>query len=301
MQLRQIEIFLEVVRQKSFSKAAESLYLSQPTVSSHIRALEESLNTRLLVRSTRELTLTPEGRLFYSYASQIMGFCRRAEADLSRIGDEKRSRLVVSASSVPAQYFLPGQIRILREKYPGLCVRILSGDSSRAVKDVGDGTAELGITGRKEEAEGLVFKPLFREKLVIITPNEPFFAGLSGTISQEVVRKYPFVMREEGSGTRSATEELLAPGGAGEAHLEAAVETGSTEGVIRCVENGVGISIVSKLAADYYLPYGKILSFEMEGMSLKREFYAVYRDSVPLSEPAGVLLGLLSKLADRLA
>ncbi len=290
MELKQIEVFLEVVRQKSFSKAAEALYISQPTVSAHIRSLEEHFGCRLLVRSTRQIQLTPEGELLYQYGLQIESFCRRAETDIRQMSGEKEGNLVIAASSVPAQYFLPDMIRLLHGRFPGLKVCIRNGDTKDAISAVRNGGAEIGIVGNTERGSDLCFEPLFQEKLVIITPASPFFRGIPGSFPEELFLSYPFVMREDGSGTRSAMQAFMEPLGIGPEKLRISAEVGSTEGVIRCVEDGLGISIVSKLAADYYLPYGRILAFEMERCPMTRAFYAVTRTGAELQEPAKVLL-----------
>lgn len=295
MQLRQLEIFLAVARNSSFSKAAEALFLAQPTVSSHVRALEEELHARLFVRSTKGLELTPEGRLFYTYASQIVHFCERAKAELGDMAEEKQNRLLIAASTVPAQYLLPEALPAVKRRYPKTVFIIRQGDSASAVQAVLNGEAEIGVVGDRVERPELSFTLLCEERLVIAAPNTPYFRALHGELAPEELRQHPFLMRESGSGTRRIAEALLGELGVQPDGMQIAAELSGTEGVLRCVESGLGLAVVSGMAAARFAAAGKLLCFPVDSPSARRRFYAVTREDVPLTAAASYVVETLQK------
>lgn len=293
MQLRQLEIFLAVAKRQSFSKAAEAMSLAQPTVSSHVRALETELGARLFVRSTKGLGLTEQGRLFYTYAAQIINFTERAESEVRAMEEQRQNRLAVSASSVPAQYLIPAVLPEVRRKHPSVCFCIREGDSTRAAEDVLNGEVELGIVGSEEPGANLKYLPVVEERLVLVTPDTPEFRELNGRLDAMTLQNLPFIAREEGSGTRKNTEALLRSMSVLPERMRVAAELPSTECVMRSVMNGLGVSIVSKLAADSCANSGGLLLFELDGPLARRWFYCVFREDMPVSPGAQSLIDAL--------
>lgn len=296
MQLRQLRIFIEVARFCSFSKAAEALFITQPTVSAHIRALEDELGAKLFVRSTRELALTPEGQLFFTYASQIVNLSVRAQDELRSMRAEGETSLTVAASTVPAQYLLPEILPRVRARYPRVRLRVTEGDSASAVESVQRGAAQLGIAGLCTDAPGLRFVPLIEEELVAAAPNTQYFRAMDGVLAQDVLQNFSFIMREEGSGTRKQTERLLESIGVRTEGMSAAAVLSGTETVLRAVMNGLGISIVSRLAAERFAPSGELILFGFDAPYAKRSFYAVYREDVPLCAAAECVVAELAAM-----
>ena len=293
MQFRQLEIFLAVARCNSFSKAADAMLLAQPTVSSHIRALETELNAKLFVRSTKGLSLTPQGQLFYTYASQIINFSERAQSELTAMEEAHSNTLAISASTVPAQYLLPSILPAVKRRYPKTRFRIRQGDSVSAANDVCNGDAEVAIVGSKDARAHLQYLPLIEEPLVVAAPNTPYFRSMRGAINADVLQNFPFLAREAGSGTRKNMEAFLTSEGVLLEQMQIVAEMPSTECVLRSVESGLGISIVSKLAADYFIGSGKLLLFPLHGPLATRQFYIVIREDMPLSPAARCMMKML--------
>ena len=171
MHFKQLEVFVNVVRLKSFSKAAEVVYLSQPTVSAHINALEEELDTKLIVRSTKEVYPSKAGKIFYKYALDMLDLRDTAVADVKSSSTQVKGMLDIAASTVPSLYLLPRVIPGLLEKYPQLTFSIKQYDSVEVVHRIIDMDAEVGVTGAMFEKSGCVFEPVARDRLMIITPN----------------------------------------------------------------------------------------------------------------------------------
>ena len=290
MQFKQLEAFLQVARQRSFSKAAEALYLTQPTVSAHVAALEDELGTQLVVRSTRELRLTAAGRVLSRYAAEILGLCQRAAQDVRTATSSIAGTLSIAASTVPSQYLLPQVLPLLRQRYPQVFFQIRQGDSGQVAQWMMENGAELGLVGAPVQRAGLLCVPFLAERLVIATPNAPEYRRLEGQMTPEILRRAPFLMREPGSGTRKQAEQYLKGVGLEPKSLTLAAQLESTESILQGVKNGLGISILSEWAAKEAAQEGKILVFAPESPLLERQFYLLYRRSSPLSPAAAMLV-----------
>lgn len=290
MQLKQLEVFLQVTRLHSFSKAADALYLTQPTVSAHVAALEEELGTQLVVRSTRELRLTAAGQVLSRYAAEILGLCQRADQDVRTVASSISGTLSIAASTVPSQYLLPQVLPLLRQRYPEVFFQIRQGDSSQVTQWMTENGAELGVVGAPVQRVGLLCVPFFTERLVIATPNTTEYQALKGQMTPDVLKRAPFLVREPGSGTRKQSEQYLKGVGVDPKSLILAAQLESTESILQGVKNGLGISILSGCAAREAAEEGKILVFAPESHYLERQFYLLYRRSSPLSPVATMLV-----------
>ncbi|MEA4921558.1 MAG: selenium metabolism-associated LysR family transcriptional regulator [Clostridiaceae bacterium] len=287
MHFKQLEVFVNVVKLKSFSKAAEAVYISQPTVSAHINALEDELDTKLIVRSTKEVYPSKAGRIFYQYALEMLNLRDTAFMEVKSYSTQVKGTLEIAASTVPSQYLLPKAMQSMLEKYPQLLLSIKQYDSVEVVHRIIDMDAEIGITGAIFEKSGCVFEPIAQDRLVIITPNTPEYSALGGKITPEIIKSSKFVSREYGSGTRKESEAFLRGIGIDPQSLKISVQLETTESVIQTVKNNLGIAIVSKYACEDCLTSGSILAFDYESPALTRSFYVVYRKNRPLS-PAAV-------------
>lgn len=290
MQLKQLEVFVHVARLKSFSKAADALYLTQPTISAHVSALEGELGTKLVVRSTKEIQLTATGNILFGYATQILGLCERAEQEVKNASSDIQGALSIAASTVPSQYLLPRILPHLRRRYPKVFFQVFQGDTSQVAQRVFENGAELGIIGSPVQKAGCVCTPFFSERMVIVTPNTAEYRELDGVISGQVLRSSPFLVREPGSGTRKRSEEFLRGIGIDPRDLTLAAQLQSTESILQGVKNGLGVSIVSGLAATDYVQMGSVLTFDFDSPLLTRQFYLIHHRTRPHSSAAAMLL-----------
>ena len=290
MQLKQLEVFVQVARLKSFSKAADALYLTQPTISAHISALESDLGTRLVIRSTKEIQLTPTGNILFGYATQILGLCERAEQDVRTASSDIQGALAVAASTVPSQYLLPRILPQLRRRYPKVFFQVYQGDSSQVAQKVFENGAELGIIGTPIQKAGCLCTPFFSERMVIATPNTPEFQHLDGHMTDQVLRVSPFLVREPGSGTRKRSEEFLRSIGVDPRDLNLAAQLESTESILQGVRHGLGIAIVSGMACADFVQMGGVLLFDYDSPLLTRQFYLIHHKTRPHSPAAAMLL-----------
>lgn len=283
MDFKQIEAFVNVIKYKSFSKAAEATFLTQPTISTHISSLEKELGVTLIDRLGKESRPTKQGRAFYNYAINLINTRERAIAAMGNFGREISGEIIIKSSSIPGQYIVPRLVADFHREYPEVTFNIEQSDSEQVWNDIADNMGEIGFTGEYQN-NGLKYELLFKEPSVLITPNNDRFARLRSTtevLTVNEIMNEPFVWREEGSATRRTFEErLIALGKPGKMKVAAVVN--SLEMAKQCVKNGLGITILSSAVVENDKNSEDYLVFKVEDMELEREFYMVYNKNTTL-------------------
>ncbi len=286
MDFRQIEAFVNVVKHRSFSKAADATYLTQPTVSAHINTLERELQMQLIDRSRKEALPTAEGRLFYDYALSMLNTREQAVYSLQNFSLNINGIIEIQTSSIPGEYMVPGLMAAFKKEYPAVKFYLDQSDTDEVVGNLLEHKGEIGFTGGKREA-GLTYKSLVRDKAVLITPDNDDFRKKIGTaVRLKDLVEEPFVMREQGSATRGNLEEKLEAQGISPASMTIAARMNSMEAIKQAVAGGIGVSIISEIAADRKRSDRGYLVFELEDYHTEREFYLVYNSKVTLSPTA---------------
>ena len=266
--IKELEAFACVVEKGSFSRAAEALYLTQPTISAHVASLERKLGIKLLVRTTKEIL-----RLRTSAVQAIKVFSK-----------EMRGVIHVAASTIPGQYYLPKMIQSFRAEYPDISFSLQLLDSTEVAEQIAARKAEIGFTGALINLPKCVYQPLAEDRLVIITPNTPKYQSYLATgfpirqITQEA-----FISRERGSGTRLETEAFLEEMGVNPKDVRVAVEVRSTESIKQMVSEGLGVAVISQSACEDYCQFKKILAFNFDSVNLRRKLYLVRHKNSILS------------------
>ena len=282
MDIKQLEAFALVVENRSFSKTAAQMQLTQPTISAHIASLERELKIKLIVRTTKEIYPSDAGRLLYDYAKKILELRDAAWQAMGQLTREMRGTVTLAASSIPGQYYLPKLLQGFRSRYPEISFNVQMMDSSRVIEAVASHSAEIGFCGTKGDSGKCLYEEFARDRLVIITPNTPAYQQYlsQGFPVQQIVQEN-FISRESGSGTRKETEQFLREMGVDTAKLKIAVEVPNTENIKQMVSEGLGIAVVSRSAAE---PAGeKLLAFDFESVSLRRSLYIVQHKGGALS------------------
>lgn len=294
MDLRQLEVFAQVARLGSFSRAAEALHLSQPTVSEHIRALEEELDLKLLDRLGRGAAATRAGELLLDYAQRILVLHREARQALASFPGRMSGELVVGASTIPGEFILPPLIVRFREKYPEITITLLIGDSQDVIDWVAAGRVEIGVAGARPPNRPVEYQELAPDEEVVIVPPAHAWYGRKEVSVGELAEE-PMILRERGSGTRAALEAALAGAGLGLDRLRIVGEMGSTQAVKQAVKAGMGISLVSRLAVEEECRIGTLGSLRLEDLRVTRAFHVVTRKErtrSPLAEAFRVFLSV---------
>ena len=297
MKLKQLEVFVAVADHKSFSRAAEALYLTQPTVSVYISSLEKELNAKLFVRNTKEIDVTEQGMKLYQYAREMLILQNRITELFASDSGKAKPRLVVAASTVPSRYLLPDILAGYKEKYPSGQLELRESDSARVIEDVANHVVDVGFTGTLIENKSCRYLPFYEDELVVIMPNtDRYRAILEQEKGLEWICREPLLMREEGSGTRKEAEKQLKLSGIDVGGLSIAASVESTETIKRSVKNGIGITIISSLAVREEIAAGSVLAFSMGKNRSTRKLYLVYNSSYALSRQAEKLVKVVQEL-----
>ncbi|MCE9584955.1 MAG: LysR family transcriptional regulator [Planctomycetes bacterium] len=278
--LRQIEVFCQVAEQRSFSKAAVAVFLSQPTVSEHMAALERTLGARLFDRVRGSVTLTRAGQVFFEHAHRMLQMQRDAVRALDDLKGAVRGQLDLGGSTIPGTYILPGVVHSFRETHPDVKVSIRCGDSAEIVEMVASGKIEIGLVGSKVKRRGVKAEEISKDELVVICPPGHAWAKKRQVEPSDLAGE-AFVMREFGSGTRETVEKQLAEAGVGP--LNVPVEVGSTEEVKESVKAGLGVSIVSRRAIGTELAAGALAAVRVKGLDMSRALTLIVSDERTLS------------------
>lgn len=284
MDFRQLETFIEVVKLKSFSKAAEKLFITQPTVTNHIQNLEKELGTLLINRLGKNITLTDAGNLLYKYAINIINSLEMAKFDLAIYQGKIQGHLDIMSSSVPRKYLLPNLINSFLNIHPDVSFNLTNNDSKEVVSKILDGETDFGIVGNKIESSSLIYIEIMEDNLLLITPNTFSTNSHDPTIIEiEHILDQKFIFREEGSGTRDVIEKHLENNGVDLERLHIIAYIEDSETIKELVALGAGISFLSEKDALNGLKLEKYKSFNIKGLDFKRKFYFVYHKNRQLS------------------
>ncbi len=272
MEIHQLKVFLSVFKHRSFTKASEELYLTQPTISDHIKSLEYELNCRLFDRLGRTIIPTAEASILYNYAVEIIEKAVEAKDTINKAKKQPTGEILIGASTIPGTYLLPKIIKGFQEHYPLIEFSLLISDSKGILDKVLSHELFIGTIGTRLTNSKINYTPFGEDDLIIV--SSPGMIKKS-TINIEHLKSYPFVLREEGSGTRKEMERLLEQKGLAVENLKIAGIFGSTEAVKEAVKAGLGIAVVSRLSVKDELSTGTLKEVRIPGLEMKRRFYII--------------------------
>ena len=263
---------MAVYREKSFTKAAELLFTSQPTISEHMQNLEARLNCRLFDRLGRSILPTAEAELLYPRAIAILDDLRRLEEDINTTRQGTSGELIIGASTIPGTYILPAIAASFKNDFPGISFEIRINDSAKIVDAVAENELLFGVVGAKIPVAGLVFQPFIEDQLILAAaaanPVPP-------SISMEMLHSLPFIVRERGSGTRKSIEALLGQQRQSFEQFNICATLGSSSAVKEAIKADLGLSIISRHAVRDELLQGTIKEVDVSGLTMKRNFFVV--------------------------
>ncbi len=292
MDFWQLTIFCKVVEFKSFSRAAEAIHLSQPTVSSHIKDLEEHCGFRLLDRLGKEVLPTKAGELLFTYAKRLLALRDETESALSQFRGITKGSLTLGGSTIPGGYILPEVIGRFVKSHPEVQISLIIRDTREIADGILNGDVELAVTGAPLSDPAIHQEPIFEDDMRLIVPvGHPWAKRKS--IPAEQLKSEPFVTREEGSGTLKSLDQSLTDAGFNPSDLKISARMGNTVSVCEAVKCGVGVSILSTRAVERDIQAGLLAAISIEGVSLKRSFYLTRhkkRTPSPLAEAFAAFL-----------
>lgn len=274
MDFKQLEAFAAVVDYGSFSEAARRLYLTQPTISAHIRALENELKVKLIIRTTKKLTITTKGYQLYDSAVRILHIRNNLLEDFT---GSKKHIIDLSASTIPSSYLLPELLAGFGKICPDVYFHSLQSDSAEAIQKVIDGSVDLGLVGQYIEKDGCCYIPFCQDSLLIAAPVTPHYLKLKekNATLEELIRE-PMIVREKGSGTKKEMDFFLEKSGIAPSDLNVIARMNDLESIKQSIVNGLGISILSARSVQDLAGTKQILIFPLGDTESRRNFYIVY-------------------------
>ena len=272
---RRLQVFHTVARLLSFTKAAETLHMTQPAVTFQVRQLEEYFNTRLFDRTHNRISLTEAGARVYQYSDKIFELYSEMENAVREMTGEISGSLTIGASTTIAEYMLPALLGDFRAKYPEVSIHLKVSNTDGIVSMVENNTIDLGVVEAPVSNKNLVVDECRRDNLVAIVPPGHPKADLK-KITLDDLLEYPFICREEGSGTREVIAEYMNSSPDCSACMNVAMELGSPEAVKGAVEAGMGISVVSNATIQKELRLGTLVAIELDP-PLERPFSFVHQ------------------------
>lgn len=298
MNLRQLEIFVSVAENGSFSRAAEDVLLTQSTVSQHVAALENELGVRLFDRTGRGAELTEGGQLFRQHVRQVLAECADLRQTMARFRGMEDPQLTVGASNIPANYLIPGLLPKLAARHPGIMLNVVAGDSREIIELLTAGEVALAVVGGHFANDAVEFTPLATDMLQLVVGEGHPWWGRQSVVRDELLST-PLIVRETGSGSGSAVEQSLQQAGLEPAQLRVAARFGSNEAVKQSVLSGFGAAFLSVLSVQRELARGELALVQVEEVTIERRFWLAVRRDRTLSPAAQAFIRLITELYGR--
>ena len=284
MEIKQLEIFVSVAKNLSFSKAAEELYLSQSSVSIGVGALEKSLGVQLLARNSKGVSLTKAGLDLLSYAKEILSLRAHAFHNASGKDCVAEGAIDIISSTIPSQHLLPEIISSFKKQWRNVLFRITQADSHGVTQALRGFQYDFGMVGTIPDGERFVHYPIYDDELVLVAPG---CAAESSEMTQNdfatYITRMPLIMREQGSGTRTEMEALFSKLGVEPRALSITAYLPDTHGILLAVSRGLGVSLVSKVAATMYERADMLKIIEVNSPLFRRQIHLLHNKELRLS------------------
>lgn len=260
---RRLQVFFTVARLLSFTKAADSLHMTQPAVTFQVRQLEEHFNTRLFDRTHNRVSLTDAGHRVYGYAEKIFELYGELEGSIKEMTGDISGVMTLGASTTVAEYMLPALLGKFKTQYPDITLSLKVSNTEGVVAMVENNVIDLAVVEAPVNNQHLIVEVCVMDQLVVVVPPDHALSKKE-TVSAEELTDYPFICREEGSGTREVITEYLAQNYKGEKELDICLELGSPESIKGAVEASMGISVLSMTSIAKELALGTLRGISLD-------------------------------------
>ena len=278
---QQVKVFETVARHLSYSRAAHELRMSQPAVSIHVRQLEGHAGLPLFEQVGRRIYLTSAGRELLRHSQTIIQELKDADAALTALRGIRGSKLNVAVISA-GDYFFPGLLAEFCHRHEGVTVQLDVNNREEVLNKLAENCVDLAVLLRPPEGPDLLAEAFAPQPHVIVAPPDHPLAGKRGITLQELAKE-PFIVREQGSDTRLAMEELLAHS---RLKFNVTMEIRSTEAIKQAVIAEMGASFLSAHTVGLELDLGRLAVLDVEGFPLMRQWHVAHHRSKPLAPVA---------------
>ncbi|WP_194541743.1 selenium metabolism-associated LysR family transcriptional regulator [Paenibacillus sp. JZ16] len=295
MNFHQLHIFYTVAERGSFSAAAQALHMSQPAVTMQVQSLEEYFGTKLLIRSTKRMELSEAGRTLLPFARKSLELSQETDAAMAAFSNKLQGRLQLGASLTIGEYVLPRLLGPFGREYPDISIMLKVMNTTQILEEIAGYQLNFGLIEAPVEHPDMVLDSVMEDELKLIVPSGHPLAIRKDAIYLEDVLKYPFVLREKGSGTRKVMEDVLLMRGYDPESIQTVMELGSTGAVKSAVEEGLGITMLSTSTVKHETALGLVKMIDIADASFKRNFYSIQLRSALLPMSAMTFLAYLKE------
>lgn len=281
MNLNHIKSFISIVKNKNFSKAANELYITQPTISNHINKLEKELDSKLFIRNSKQVSLTESGELFYKYALNMIQMESNLKNQINEYKNDIAGHLKIMASTVPEKYYLINEVDAFHKKFPSVKFDIRRSDSKKIIKAINQSKIDFGIIGTTLLDSQLVYTELFADEIILVG-NKKFYNSID-SLTLEELYNYKFISREKGSGTRKEVECHFNSKGYSYDKLDIIFSFESNDSIMKLLQSSNYLTFISKRVFNDTI-YSKDIFKKIElKETINRSFYFAYNKNRILS------------------
>ncbi|GEN86663.1 selenium metabolism-associated LysR family transcriptional regulator [Oceanobacillus sp. FSL W8-0428] len=295
MNYEKLKTFIVVAEKKSFSEAAKLLFVTQPTITAQIKALEEELSTKLFERTTKKVSLTQSGIILMNYAKEIVRLNDTARKEITEIENTVYGELSIGCSFTIGEYIMPEFLKQFKDMYPLIQIKVDITNSNNIISDIKDQRVDVGLIETPIDDSEIVVESFLEDELILIA-SPLSFSSENPVISVDELKALPLIVRERGSGTRAVVNQYLNQSGVREEDLNIVMELGSTEAIKAAVEAKLGISITSKSAIKKEQKLNLLTAYKVKDVSFYRFFYTAYGKNQVLKSTAELFIEELYKM-----
>ena len=273
--LQQMEALICLVEERSFSRAAKRMFMTQPALTKNIRNVEDGLGVKVVTRSSAGVALTPEGKILFHAAQRILNLRDEAADKIKQLSASQGGNVYVGASTIPATYILPYAVSSFRNLHEDIRIFIKTEDSEEVLNMVLDREVEIGCIGKEPQNRKLTAEPLWNDRLILVAPKKHRWAKTASIDLSELTQE-PFVLREKGSATRDIFETYLKEKKSlSLSQLNICGEFGSSEAIKEAIVAGLGVSGLSVHAVQRELASGMLAEIPIASGRIERRFYLI--------------------------
>ncbi|GAA0426847.1 MAG: LysR family transcriptional regulator [Bacillota bacterium] len=267
-----LRTYVALVEERNFTKTAEKLHISQPSVSLHIKNLEKEFGTELIIRSPKSMQISPTGEVLYHRAKQILTIYEQTKQDIMEHHQTIKGNLKIGASFTIGEYIIPDLLVELQDKYPELTLEVVIGNTEEIVQRVRLFQVDIGlIEGQTNDKELSVYPFMQDELYVLAATNHPL--AKKATITMKELHNQAWVTREEGSGTREYLNHVIRSNGV---KAKSILTISSNQGVKESVIKGMGLSLLSHSVIERDVQQNQLAILRLNNTTFNRTFSYVY-------------------------
>ncbi|MEW5551036.1 selenium metabolism-associated LysR family transcriptional regulator [Peribacillus frigoritolerans] len=288
-----LKVFVTVIEQKNFSRAGDILNLSQPGVSLHIRNLENELGTKLIYRSPKQVQITEPGKILYRHAKQILNHYETAKREINEFNNVVSGTMKIGASFTIGEYYLPKVLAEFATQYPMVDIQIIISNSNDVIQGIRSNKLDIGLIEGETDYKDIEVMPFMNDEMIVVVPPDHPLSQMD-LIEGNMLQNQIWVLREQGSGTRTYSDKLL---GSLELNIKKTFIFTSIQGVKEAVMAGLGIALLSRLTVQKELKSNELKTFHLKNEPLIRPFSIVKKLDFEASKAMELFLRKVEEFA----